>query len=59
MSEHVTEVSDSNFEKDVLQSEQARAGRFLGGVVCAVPHACADGRSRGGKVCRATRASSS
>ena len=46
MSENVREVSDSSFEADVLKSRPAGAGRFLGRLVRAVPHARADRRSR-------------
>ena len=51
MSELVTEVSDSSFDSRSFAIRPAGAGRFLGCVVCAVPHARADRGSRRPKVC--------
>ena len=37
---HVKEVSDRDFETEVLQSAAAGVGRFLGAVVWSVPDDC-------------------
>ena len=55
MSEHVNEVSDSNFETDVLKSDKPVLVDFWAAVVRALPDARADGRGGGGEVRRDAR----
>ena len=50
MSDHVNEVSDSSFEKDVLQSDKPVLVDFCR-LVCALPDVGAHGRRGGGKIC--------